>query len=77
MRVDQSWHQRCASEIDYLRACRMIDTGSDSLDAIALNQNLTGLNDVPGIYLQKPRGVQHDCGLLLLSGYQTRREGQK
>ena len=70
VRVDQAGQQRGIAEIDDLRALRMIDRRSHRLDALALDQNLAGLEHVSGIDLKQPRRVQHDGrrGRLLRSG---------
>jgi hypothetical protein len=38
----------------------MVDRRAHRLDALALNQNLAGLENVSGIDLEQPRRMQHD-----------------
>ena len=60
VRVDQAGQQRGVAEVDDPCALRMVDRCADSADALALDQNLAGLEQVSGIDLEQARGVEHD-----------------
>ena len=67
VRVDQSGHQRYVAEVDDLRALRMVNRRTDRLDPLAFNQNFAGAENVAGIDLEQPSGVEDDgrgCRLL-------------
>ena len=60
MRVDEAGKQRDITQIDHLRALWMFDQSANGFDALALDENLAGCEQIAGIHLEQPRGVEDD-----------------
>ena len=64
--VDEAGEQRGVAEVDDLCALRMVDGCADGADALALDENLAGLEDGAGVDLKQARGVEDDGRARLL-----------
>src|SRR5450631_1916775 len=60
MRIDQPRQQRAISEIDDLRARRMLYRRADFDDAVAFDQNFARLQDLAAFNVEQTRRMQHD-----------------
>jgi hypothetical protein len=58
--VDEAGEQRNVAEVDDARALRVLDGCADGKDALALDENLAGLEQGSGIDLKQAGGVEHD-----------------
>ena len=58
--VDQAGEQSCVAEIDDLRPGWMINGRAGGSDAVALDQYFAWRDDVSGLDVQEPRGMEDD-----------------
>ena len=75
MRVDEAGEQRGVAEVDEADSLRMLDRRADSTDALALDEDLAGLEQGSGVDLQKAGGVEHDGRGGWLLGVGGKRQG--
>ena len=62
--VDQAGEQGAVAEVDNIGSGGMLDRGSDLEDAVALNQNFGGRDDLAGLHAEQTGGVENDGGLI-------------
>jgi hypothetical protein len=60
MGVDESGHECAITQIDDLGSGGMFYGGTDLDDAISLNKNFAWLDQLPGLDIEQPCGMQHD-----------------
>ena len=58
--VDETGEQRGITEVEDLRALRMLDGGSDFDDALTLHEDFAGRENFAGVDFEETRGVEHD-----------------
>jgi len=76
MSVDEAGEQRGVAEVDNAGSLRMLDRCADGEDALALDENLAGLEKGSGIDLKQARGVEYDGRGGRLLGGGGKREGR-
>jgi hypothetical protein len=60
VRVNEAGEQGGVAQVDDAGSLRMLDRRADGEDALALDENLTGLEEGSSIDLKQTRGVEHD-----------------